>query len=281
MIRTLEQLPPLREVIAAYGLGARKSLGQNFLLDLNLTSKIARAAGDLSSCTIVEVGPGPGGLTRSLLKEGAKKVIAIEQDGRCVKALQPLIEASEGRLTVHHGDALNFPLDALESEAPLKLVANLPYNIATPLLIGWLRQAKPISSMVLMFQREVAQRITAAPGGKNYGRLSVISQARAQCRKLFDIPPQAFTPSPKVVSRVVEFIPFPEETFDFEALEALTKAAFGQRRKMLHSSLKPLFPDPEEVLKNIPLSADKRAEEVSVAQFIQLSGFIKRTSGTP
>jgi len=273
---TLEDLPPLREVIAAYGLAAKKNLGQNFLLDLNLTLKIARAAGDLSSATVLEVGPGPGGLTRALLLAGARRVIAVERDQRCIKALQSLVGASEGKLTLHYGDALDFSLEIL-GEEPLKIIANLPYNIGASLLIGWLRQAGYISSMILMFQKEVAERITASPHSKAYGRFSVICQARAKCRKLFDVSPSAFTPSPKVTSSIVEFIPYPstEISWKFESLEAVTQAAFGQRRKMLRSSLKSLFLFPEKILQELDLDPQKRAEDLTISDFIRLSFFVK------
>jgi len=273
---TLEDLPPLREVIAAYGLAAKKNLGQNFLLDLNLTLKIARAGGDLSSATVLEVGPGPGGLTRALLLAGARRVIAVERDQRCIKALQSLVGASEGKLTLHYGDALDFSLEIL-GEEPLKIIANLPYNIGASLLIGWLRQAGYISSMILMFQKEVAERITASPRSKAYGRLSVICQARAKCRKLFDVSPSAFTPSPKVTSSIVEFIPYPstEISWKFESLEAVTQAAFGQRRKMLRSSLKSLFLFPEKILQELDLDPQKRAEDLAISDFIRLSFFVK------
>lgn len=272
----LEDLPPLREVIAVYGLAAKKNLGQNFLLDLNLTLKIARAGGDLSSATVLEVGPGPGGLTRALLLAGARQVIAIERDQRCIEALQSLVKASEGKLTLHYGDALDFSLESL-AEKPLKIIANLPYNIGASLLIGWLRQAGYISSMTLMFQKEVAERITASPHSKAYGRLSVICQARAKCRKLFDVSPSAFTPSPKVTSSIVEFIPYPstEILWNFESLEAVTQAAFGQRRKMLRSSLKSLFLFPEKILQELDLDPQKRAEDLAIRDFIRLSFSVK------
>ena len=253
-------------------MAAKKSLGQNFLLDLNLTLKIAKAAGDFSNHTVIEVGPGPGGLTRALLKCGAHPLIAVEHDRRCVQALSSLVEASGGRLQLYQGDALTYRLQDLGS-GPFKIVANLPYNIATPLLISWLQQASCITSMTLMFQKEVAERIVASPSTKAYGRLSIISQARAKCRKLFDIPPSAFTPAPKVTSSVVEFIPYPASdiTWNFSALETLTKAAFGQRRKMLRSSLKGTLTDLEDVFIDLNLDYQKRAEDLSVSDFIGLS----------
>lgn len=274
----VKDLPPLRDVITSCGLAAKKSLGQHFLLDLNLTLKIARSAGDLSSATVLEVGPGLGGLTRALLMAGARQVIAVERDQRCLEALQPLVKASGGRLVLKYGDALETPLDALGKDA-FKIVANLPYNIATPLLTGWLRQTGRVSSMTLMFQKEVAERIVASPHSKAYGRLSVICQARAKCRKLFDVSPSAFTPPPKVLSSVVELIPclsYPSlgSSWTFEALEAVTQAAFGQRRKMLRSALKSLFPSPERVLQQVGIDPQRRAEDLTVADFIHLSSLV-------
>ncbi len=272
----MDQLPPLRDIIAAQDLSAKKSLGQNFLLDLNLTFKIAKSAGDLSAGTVLEIGPGPGGLTRSLLKAGANLLIAIEHDPRCIKALSSLEEASQGKLDLRQGDALKTSLQDL-GPGPFKIVANLPYNIATPLLIGWLRQASLVTSMTLMFQKEVAERIVASPSSKAFGRLAVICQARARCRKVFDIPASAFTPAPKVTSSVVEFIPHPIESIDwrFSALETLTQAAFGQRRKMLRSSLKGILPNLETIFADLNLDSQKRAEELSVNDFIRLSCFLK------
>jgi 16S rRNA (adenine1518-N6/adenine1519-N6)-dimethyltransferase len=271
-------LPPLREVIARHGLSARKSLGQNFLLDLNLTRRIARAAGPLEGATVLEVGPGPGGLTRALLMEGAGKVIAVERDDRTRPALAEIAAAYPGRLEVVEADALkvNWAEIAAQAEGPVKIAANLPYNIATPLLTGWLL-AEPWppywSSLTLMFQKEVAQRITASPGSDAYGRLSIISQWRSQALKLFDISPRAFTPPPKVTSSVVHITPLPEPVHRClaQVLEKVTAAAFGQRRKMLRSSLKALGGDTEEMIAAAGLKPEMRAEQVDVAGFCRLA----------
>ncbi len=271
-------LPPLREVIARHGLSARKSLGQNFLLDLNLTRRIARAAGPLEGATVLEVGPGPGGLTRALLMEGAGKVIAVERDDRTRPALAEIAAAYPGRLEVVEADALkvNWAEIAAQAEGPVKIAANLPYNIATPLLTGWLL-AEPWppywSSLTLMFQKEVAQRITASPGSDAYGRLSIISQWRSQAVKLFDISPRAFTPPPKVTSSVVHITPLPEPVHRCQAqvLEKVTAAAFGQRRKMLRSSLKALGGDTEAMIAAAGLKPEMRAEQVDVAGFCRLA----------
>ncbi len=267
-------LPPLREVIARHELAARKSLGQNFLLDLNLTGRIARAAGDLSALTIIEVGPGPGGLTRALLAGGARKVVAIERDARALPALAEISDHYPGRLTVIEGDALETEL-SLHADGPTAIVANLPYNIATPLLIGWL-SAEPwppwYASMTLMFQREVAERIVADPGSKDYGRLSVLAQWRTEPRLLFDIGPRAFTPPPKVTSSVVQFLPRPViATFTADALAQVTAAAFGQRRKMLRQSLRSLGTDPLPLLAAAGIEETRRAEEVDNAGFVRLT----------
>ena len=269
-------LPPLREVIARHGLSARKSLGQNFLLDLNLTRRIARAAAPLADHTVVEVGPGPGGLTRALLAEGAARVIAVERDRRALPALAEIAAAFPGRLEVVAADALGVDWPALVGAGPTKIVANLPYNIATPLLLGWLT-AEPwppwYRSLTLMFQSEVADRIAAGPGGKVYGRLSVIAQARARVRTLFDIDRRAFTPPPKVTSTLVEIVPLPEPPVPcpIAALERVTAAAFGQRRKMVRSSLKTLVADPEPLLARAHISPSVRAEELSLADFCRLA----------
>jgi 16S rRNA (adenine1518-N6/adenine1519-N6)-dimethyltransferase len=270
----IDDLPPLREVIARYGLTARKSLGQNFLLDLNLTARIARAAGDLKGVTVVEVGPGPGGLTRALLVSGARHVIAIERDQRCIAALDEVAARYPGRLTVVAADALAVDMAAL-SPAPARVVANLPYNVATPLLIGWLR-AEPwppwYQSLTLMFQREVAQRIVSPPGGKTYGRLSVLAQWRTEARILFDVPPRAFTPPPNVTSCVVELVPRAHPMpVDVARLERVTTAAFGQRRKMLRQSLSSLGQDPSALLTAAGIDGTRRAEELSVAEFVLLA----------
>jgi len=272
---TGDGLAPLRDVIARHGLAARKSLGQNFLLDLNLTRRIARSAAPLDGFTIVEIGPGPGGLTRALLMEGAAKVVAVERDARSLPALAEIAEAYPGRLDVIEGDALSFDARA-HVAGPAKVVANLPYNIATPLLVGWLSE-EPwppwYASLTLMFQREVADRIVAAPGTKAYGRLSVLSQWRARPRKLFDVDPGAFTPRPKVVSSVIAIEPgVPADARCRTAvLERVTFHAFGQRRKMLRSSLKGLGAKSELLLERTGLDPTLRAEQVAVIDFCRLA----------
>lgn len=270
----IDDLPPLREVIAEHGLDARKSLGQNFLLDLNLTSRIARSAGDLSNCTVVEVGPGPGGLTRALLAAGAKKVIAIEKDSRCLPALAQISAHYGGKLEVIEGDALAYNPAEL-ADGPIKIVANLPYNVGTQLLLGWLTTAEwpPFwESLTLMFQKEVGQRIVAQTGDKHYGRLGVLSNWRCHSDILFDLNPKAFTPPPKVTSAVVQLHPreAPLEC-PLKALERITAAAFGQRRKMLRASLKSLKPDAEARIEAAGLKPTARAEEIDVAGFIALA----------
>jgi 16S rRNA (adenine1518-N6/adenine1519-N6)-dimethyltransferase len=271
-----DPLPPLREVIARHGLSARKSLGQNFLLDLNLTRRIARAAAPLAGHTIVEVGPGPGGLTRALLMEGAERVVAVERDARVLPALAEVAAAFPGRLEVVEADALTVDWRALVGGRPAKVVANLPYNVATPLLLGWLR-TEPwppwYRSLTLMFQREVADRITAPPGSKVYGRLSVIAQARARARALFDIDRRAFTPPPKITSTLVEIVPLdvPPVPCPIAVLEKVTASAFGQRRKMLRASLKTLLADPEPLLAQAGIASTARAEDLTVAQFCRLA----------
>jgi 16S rRNA (adenine1518-N6/adenine1519-N6)-dimethyltransferase len=266
----VDELPPLREVIARFDLGARKALGQNFLLDLNLTGRIARSAGDLSGVTVIEVGPGPGGLTRALLNSDAAAVVAVERDNRCIVALADLVEASEGRLRLIEGDALEVDPEAI-APAPRAIVANLPYNVATPLLIGWLKRIEQFRSLTLMFQREVADRLSAKPGTKAYGRLSVIAQWRAEVRPLFNLPARAFTPPPKIESTVVHFIPrLSPEPAEFSAMEAVTAAAFGQRRKMLRASLKSLG-NAEALIEEAGLIPTQRAEEVPVAGFAALA----------
>jgi len=271
---SLEALPPLREVIAAHGLSARKGLGQNFLLDLNLTRRIARAGGPLAGHHIVEVGPGPGGLTRALLLEGATHLTAIEHDKRAVPALEQIAAAAPGRLTIVEADALAFDYSALPRDLPVRIVANLPYNIATPLLTGWLSADWPPfwTSLTLMFQREVAERIVASPGSKAFGRLAVLAQWRARAKLLFDVPPRAFVPPPKVTSSVVRLEPrLDAAPVPVPALEAVTAAAFGQRRKMLRSSLKSLWPEPEEVLADAGIDSTLRAEQLDVDDFLRLA----------
>ena len=266
-------LPPLREVIARYDLAARRSLGQNFLLDLNLTGKIARAAGALGEGTVIEIGPGPGGLTRALLAEGARQVIAIERDHRCLGALAEISAAYPGRLTVIEGDALAIDCAKL-GQAPRRIVANLPYNIATPLIIKWLQAGPAFKSITVMVQREVADRLVAAPRTKDYGRLSVLTQFLAKPRRLFDVPPRAFVPPPKVTSSVVELIPLPAPAAParIEDLERVTQAAFGQRRKMLRQSLRSLgVEEVEDLLAAADIAPTSRAEELTVAQFAALA----------
>lgn len=266
----LAALPPLREVIARHELGARKVLGQHFLLDGNLTDRIARAAGDLSSGTTIEVGPGPGGLTRSLLRAGATRLVAIERDRRAIAALADLAAAFPDRLEVREGDALKIDLATL-GEQPRRIVANLPYNVATPLLIGWLRQATAFESFTLMFQKEVVERMAAKPRTKAYGRLSVLVQHVCEVAPLFDIAPSAFVPPPKVISSVIRLRPRSSALADLTRLEAVTAAAFGQRRKMLRSSLKGAIDDPEPVLARLGLSPTARAEELAVGDFVRLA----------
>ncbi len=261
-------LPPLRDVIHDFGLGARKSLGQHFLLDGNLTGRIARAADPLDNVNVIEIGPGPGGLTRALLASDADAVWAVEKDSRCVAALQILQDAYPGRLHILEADALETDLVAL-TPAPRAIVANLPYNVSTVLLLQWLRQADQFTRMVLMFQKEVADRLTAAPGSKAYGRLSVITQWQAQVRPLFNVSKEAFTPPPKVASTVVEVIPRAEPLAPaaMTDLEKVTQAAFGQRRKMLRSSLKSIGLDPARV----GINPEARAEDLSVEEFCALA----------
>ena len=270
-----DDLPPLRDVIRRHGLSARKSLGQNFLLDLNLTGRIARAAGPLDGVTVIEIGPGPGGLTRALLAEGAAHVIAIERDERAVAALGEIAAHQPGRLTIVSGDALEFDATAMLDGAPAQIVANLPYNIATALLVGWLT-TEPwppwYDRLTLMFQREVAERIVAQPGSKTYGRLSVLAGWRCQAKILFDIAPSAFVPPPKVTSSLVQLIPRPAPLpCETRALERVTAAAFGQRRKMLRASLKSLGRDPVPLLENAGIDPTARAEDIPVEGFVALA----------
>lgn len=275
-------LPPLREVIRSLGLIAKKSLGQNFLLDFNLTRRIARAAGPLEGVTVVEVGPGPGGLTRALLLEGADRVVAIEKDNRCLPALEAIAALYPGRLKVLAADARQTDYAALGLRAPARIVANLPYSVATPLLISWLK-TEPwppwFDRLVLMFQREVADRIVAPPGGKDYGRLAVLSQWRTTPRILFTLPAEAFTPKPKVDSALVEFVPrqAPDPPGEIAALEKVTAAAFGQRRKMLRASLRQITPDSEALLQALGIDPKARAEELDVADFVRIANALQRT----
>ena len=271
----IDNLPPLRDVIAAHDLRAKKSFGQNFLLDLNLTARIARAAGDLSGCDVLEVGPGPGGLTRGLLAMGARRVLAVEKDARCLPALAEVAAAYPGRLEVVEGDALD--VDALAHlSAPIKIVANLPYNVGTELLIGWMTPPAwpPVwDSLTLMFQREVAERIVAKPGSKAYGRLALMVQWRADARIVLTLPPEAFTPAPKVSSAVVHITALPAPRFpaDARVLERVTAAAFGQRRKMLRASLRGLHPRIEGMLTAVGIPPTARAEEIGLEAFCALA----------
>jgi 16S rRNA (adenine1518-N6/adenine1519-N6)-dimethyltransferase len=271
----IDGLPPLREVIRAHDLVAKKQLGQNFLLDLNLTAKIARAAGDLSAFDVLEVGPGPGGLTRGLLAEGARRVVAVEKDARALPALAEIADAYPGRLTVLHGDALAIDL-AAHLTPPIKIVANLPYNVGTELLIRWL--TPPLwppfwSTLTLMFQKEVAERIVAKPRSDHYGRLALLAQWRADARVVMTLPPEAFTPAPKVHSAVIHLTALPEPRFpcDGAVLQRITAMAFNQRRKMLRSSLKGLGPEIEARLEAAGIPPTARAEEIGLEAFCTLA----------
>ena len=272
----LGRLPGLKETIARHGLGARKSLGQHFLLDLNITGKIARLGGNLTKGTTIEVGPGPGGLTRALLLEGATRVIAIEKDERCLQALAELQAAAPGRLEVRATDALGLTIAQL-GEAPRRIIANLPYNVGTQLLVNWLEEIaadpKVIDSMTLMFQKEVALRIIADPRSKAYGRLSILAQWLCHSERLFDLPPGAFSPPPKVDSTVLRLTPRaqPLAPANPKILAKITAAAFGQRRKMLRQSLKSLKVPPIDLLAEAGLRETARAEELSVTEFCRLS----------
>jgi 16S rRNA (adenine1518-N6/adenine1519-N6)-dimethyltransferase len=267
----MADLPPLRQVIAAHGLDAKKSLGQHFLFDLNLTGRIARGAGDLTVGTTIEIGPGPGGLTRALLDAGARRVIGIERDDRAIAIQNEIAAAYPGRLEIIADDALKVDVAAL-GDAPRRIVANLPYNISTVLLTRWLIQADAFESFTLMFQKEVVDRLAAAPGSKDYGRLSVLTQWRCVVKPLFSLSREAFTPPPKVASTVVKIIPRPEPLApaNMQTLEKVTAAAFGQRRKMLRSSLKALG-DAEALLEAAGLEGTRRAEEISVEGFCALA----------
>ena len=271
----IDMLPPLRAVIANHDLRARKSLGQNFLLDLNLTAKIARQAGDLTECDVLEIGPGPGGLTRGLLAEGARHVLAIEKDPRCMAALAEIADAYPGRLTIIEGDALKIdPLQHLTP--PIRVAANLPYNVGTELLVRWLTPDTwpPFwQSLTLMFQREVAERIVAVPGSKAYGRLALLAQWRTDARIVMNLPPEAFSPPPKVSSAVVHLTALPEPRYPAQPklLERTAAMAFNQRRKMLRAALKSLAPDIEDRLIASGIKPTDRAETVGLEQFCALA----------
>jgi 16S rRNA (adenine1518-N6/adenine1519-N6)-dimethyltransferase len=272
--------PPLRAIIARYGIIAKKRLGQNFLFDLNLTHRIARAAGQLEHHTVVEIGPGPGGLTRALLAAGALRVVAIERDPRCLAALAELAAAYPGRLELLTGDARELDPVALSSP-PRKIVANLPYNIGTKLLAGWLDRIEEYESLTLMFQREVAERLVSGPRSKSYGRLSVLVQWVADARIVFDVPARAFVPPPNVTSSVVNIVPRAEPLApaDQRALERVTAAAFGQRRKMLRASLKSLGIAVEPLLARAGILPTARAEELSVSEFCALARALGQSAG--
>lgn len=278
---TIDTLPSLRQVITDHNLQARKSLGQNFLLDLNLTAKIARQAGDLTTCDVLEIGPGPGGLTRGLLSEGARRVLAIEKDTRCLPALDQIAEAYPDRLQVISGDALEInPLEHLTP--PIRVAANLPYNIGTELLVRWLTPPDwpPFwQSLTLMFQREVAQRIVAKPGSKAYGRLALLAQWRADAKIVINLPPEAFTPPPKVSSAVVHLTALPEPRFPADAaiLSRTVAAAFNQRRKMLRAALKGTAPDIEDRLIAAGIKPTDRAEQIPLEAFCALAREIAKT----
>jgi 16S rRNA (adenine1518-N6/adenine1519-N6)-dimethyltransferase len=277
----IDNLPPLRQVIDEHGLSARKSLGQNFLLDLNLTARIARVAGDLNRCDVLEVGPGPGGLTRGLLASGARRVLAVEKDVRCIAALQQIAAAYPGRLEVIHGDALEVDVRA-HLKGEVRVVANLPYNIGTELLVRWLTPPEwpPFwRSLTLMFQREVAQRIVAVPGSKAYGRLAILAQWRADVRIALTLPPEAFTPPPKVSSAVVHLtaLPAPRFAADAAMLSRVVAMAFNQRRKMLRAALKGMGPDIEDHLKAAGIAPTERAEQVPLEGFCALARSLARS----
>lgn len=275
---TIDGLPPLRAVIEAHGLSARKSLGQNFILDLNLTARIARAAGDLRGCDVLEVGPGPGGLTRGLLAEGARRVVAVEKDPRCLPALAEIAAACPGRLLVIEGDALSLDL-AQHLDPPVRIVANLPYNVGTELLVRWLTPPgwPPFwQSLTLMFQKEVAERIVAQPGSKAYGRLAILAQWRTEARIVMTLPPEAFTPPPKVHSAVVHLaaLPAPRYPADAAMLGKVVAAGFNQRRKMLRASLRGLAPGIEATLEEAGIPPTARAEEIPLERFCALANLL-------
>tara|TARA_B100000768_G_scaffold50520_1_gene49293 strand:+ start:1887 stop:2723 length:837 start_codon:yes stop_codon:yes gene_type:complete len=271
----IDRLPPLRDVISTHSLNAKKSLGQNFLLDLTLTAKIARLAGDLEGYDILEVGPGPGGLTRGLLASGARRVVALEKDPRCIPALNEIAEVYPGQLDIFNADALNFDIRS-HLTVPIRIVANLPYNVGTELLIRWLTPKgwPPFwNTLTLMFQKEVAERIIATPGSKSYGRLAILAQWKSNPKIMMELPPEAFTPPPKVHSAVVHFDALPEPRFPAPAglLTSTVAMAFNQRRKMLRSSLKSASPNIENILREAGLEPTARAEEISLEGFCALA----------
>jgi 16S rRNA (adenine1518-N6/adenine1519-N6)-dimethyltransferase len=276
--------PSIRALLEQHGLWARKSLGQHFLLDLNITRRIARAAGDLAGKPVIEIGPGPGGLTRALLEAGAAPLIVIEKDARFLPVLEPLVEWSEGRLRIVHADALEIDEAELLGQSRLEasdptaaIVANLPYNVATPLLVKWLKAGAWRGDMVLMFQKEVAQRICAAPGADAYGRLGVLAQARCTAQIAFTIPARVFTPPPKVDSALVRFADRPDAFADLDAIERVTAAAFGQRRKTLRAALRTLTADSDSLLAAAGLAPGARAEQIDGAGFRALAAAWRAT----
>jgi len=278
LVATIDGLPPLRDVIAAHGLSARKALGQNFILDLNLTSRIARVAGDLTKADVLEIGPGPGGLTRGLLAEGARRVLAVEKDARCLPALDQIARVYPGRLEVVQGDAMALDLSG-RLVPPVRVVANLPYNVGTALLIGWL--TPPVwppfwTSLTLMFQKEVAERIVAKPGDDAYGRLAILAQWRAEARIVMTLPPGAFVPPPKVSSAVVHLtaLPVPRFPADAAVLSRVVAAGFNQRRKMLRASLKGVAPGIEALLEAAGIPPTARAEEIDLGRFCALARLV-------
>jgi len=267
-----DPLPPLREVIAKHDLGAKKSLGQHFLLDLNLTGRIARVAGDLKGRTVIEIGPGPGGLTRAILEAGAQRLIVVERDARCLEVMAEIAKAYPGRLEVIEGDAMEVPVHQL-GEGPRKIIANLPYNISAPLTLGWIAHIEAFESMTLMYQKEVADRLCAAPGDKAYGRLSILPQWLCEVRPAFMVGRKAFTPPPKVESTVVNFTPRkkPLAEADYETLERVVAAAFNQRRKMLRASLKSLPVKTDALLEKAGIEPTLRAEKLGIEEFCALA----------
>lgn len=280
----IDDLPPLRDIVRNHELLAKKSLGQNFLFDLNLTSRIARSAGSLAGHTIVEVGPGPGGLTRAILAAGAEKLVVIERDSRCIPALQEIAAYYPGRLQIVEGDALEIDPEAFLEGRPARIIANLPYNVGTALLTGWISKSEwpPWwSSLTLMFQREVAERIVADERDtKNYGRLGVLCGWRTEARIMFDVPPSAFVPPPKVTSSIVHIEPRQSPLpCRVRALEAVTRAAFGQRRKMLRQSLKGLMPNPISLLQQVGINETARAEEIPIEGYVALANAYDRLQG--
>lgn len=266
-----DDLPTLRDELEAHDLWANKGLGQHFLLDLNITRRIARAAGDIAGKPVLEVGPGPGGLTRALLEAGADPLIVIEKDARFVPLLEPLIAWSGGRLRIVQGDALQADEEALTGGARASVVSNLPYNVGTPLLVKWLKAGPWRGDMTLMFQKEVAQRIVAKPGGDAYGRLAVLAQARCSARLEFVVPSRAFTPPPKIASAIVRLTDRADPYPHLDALERITAAAFGQRRKMLRAALRSLLPEPTPLLHAAGIEPTARAEEIDQAGFRRLT----------